>query len=85
MNLSTVASLIWQIWLMVVLSWVISRVFGIAPPDVPMGTATAVGAVFGLPALIYEMFKFARKRADVRAAYQRGVSLGEANRNRKPE
>lgn len=66
MNLSTAAALVWQVWLMIALTLVLSRVFGVSPPDVPMGTATAVGAVFGLPALIYELFKFARGRADAR-------------------
>lgn len=40
------------LWGLVILTWVTVRVFGDDPPDVPMGTATALAAVFGLPAIL---------------------------------
>lgn len=40
------------LWGLVILTWVTLRVFGDDPPDVPMGTATALAAVFGLPAIL---------------------------------
>ena len=66
MKTSTWVSLAWQVWLMLVLTWILFRVFSDSPPDIPMGTSAALATVFGLPALVYELFKWARGRADAR-------------------
>jgi hypothetical protein len=42
-------------------SWVTIRVFGDNPPDIPAGTATALAAVYGLPALSFGVAKIRRK------------------------
>jgi len=38
-------------------TWVTVRVFGGNPPDISPGTATALAAVYGLPALSYGITK----------------------------
>lgn len=50
-----------MIWGLTLVTWVTVRVFGHAPPDVPMGTATAFGAVFGLPAVLVGGWKAYRE------------------------
>jgi|TARA_A100000171_G_scaffold51185_1_gene64733 hypothetical protein len=45
------------IWGLTLVTWVTWRVFGDSPPDIPMGTATAFGAVFGLPAVLAGAWK----------------------------
>jgi hypothetical protein len=40
------------------------RVFGSNPPEITMGTATALGAVYGLPALAYGLWKWRGKQID---------------------
>jgi len=42
-------------------TWVTIRVFGDDPPDIPPGTATALAAVYGLPALSFGVAKIRRK------------------------
>lgn len=39
-------------------TWVTIRVFGDNPPQIPAGTATALTAVYGLPALAYGLWKW---------------------------
>lgn len=39
-------------------TWVTIRVFGSNTPDIPMGTATALATVYGLPALAYGLWKW---------------------------
>jgi len=41
-------------------TWVTVRVFGDNPPDISPGTATALAAVYGLPALSYGITKTRR-------------------------
>ena len=41
-------------------TWVTLRVFGENPPDIPAGTATALAAVYGLPALSYGIMRARR-------------------------
>ena len=45
-------------------TWVTVRVFGDNPPEISMGTATALGAVYGLPALAYGLWKWRAKQSD---------------------
>jgi hypothetical protein len=45
-------------------TWVTLRVFGSNPPEITMGTATALGAVYGLPALAYGLWKWRGKQVD---------------------
>ena len=66
MTPSTWLAIAWQVWLMIALSGVLIRSFGSAPPDIPPGTAAALATVFGLPVVVYELFKWARGRADAR-------------------
>lgn len=50
-------------------TWVTIRVFGPNPPEISGGTATALAAVYGLPALSYgirEAQRYARSRRGVR-------------------
>lgn len=42
-------------------TWVTWRVFGDDPPEIPPGTATALAAVYGLPALSYGVMQIRRK------------------------
>jgi len=39
-------------------TWVTIRVFGDNPPEISAGTATALTAVYGLPALAYGLWKW---------------------------
>ena len=50
-------------------TWVTIRVFGGHPPDIPPGTATALAAVYGLPALSYGVARMRRRMRDVRRRY----------------
>lgn len=53
-----VATLLLVVHALSLVTWVTLRVFGAEPPDIPMGTATAIGAVYGLPALAYGLWKW---------------------------
>lgn len=46
------------LWCMLICSFVICRVFGDNPPDISMGTATAFGTFFALPAIAVQLMKF---------------------------
>jgi len=50
-------------------TWVTIRVFGDNPPDIPPGTATALAAVYGLPALSYGVATLRRRMRDVGQRY----------------
>jgi hypothetical protein len=52
------------IWIGLVLTWVIWRVFGDSPPEITGGTATAFGALLGLPPAIFAFYQWARKDRD---------------------
>lgn len=56
-----VVPLVLTIWGLALVTWVTGRVFGEQPPDISMGTATAFGAVFGLPALLAGLWKAYRE------------------------
>jgi len=45
-------------------TWVTIRVFGDNPPQVPVGTATALGAVYGLPTLAYGLWRWRSKQIE---------------------
>ncbi len=52
------------VWCLVVCTYVVWRVFGDNPPDIPAGTAAAFGTFFALPALAIQMMKYRHKDKD---------------------
>lgn len=50
------------LWAVGLTTWVTIRVFGDNPPDVPMGTATALATVFGLPVMGVGIWKWRREQ-----------------------
>lgn len=46
------------VWIIVMATWVLLRVFGENPPDISMGTATALGTVLGVPAVAIEFYRW---------------------------
>lgn len=46
------------LWTLALVSWVVWRVFSAEPPDIPLGTVTALGTVFGLPAIAVGLWKW---------------------------
>lgn len=46
------------VWSMFLCTYVVVRVFGDNPPEVSVGTATAFGTFFALPALAIQMMKY---------------------------
>ncbi|MFT0140768.1 hypothetical protein ACEK07_46085 [Alcanivoracaceae bacterium MT1] len=55
-------SLLIVLWGIALTTWVTLRVFGDNPPDVPGGTATAFGTLFGLPTLAFGIWKWRREQ-----------------------
>lgn len=53
----------------VLVTWVTIRVFGDDPPDIPPGTATALAAVYGLPALSYGVATMRKHFRGARRSY----------------
>ena len=53
-----VFTLLLVVWMLSIVTWVVWRVFGEAPPDVPSSTNAALGIVFGLPALAVGLWKW---------------------------
>ena len=50
------------LWAVGLVTWVTWRVFGPEPPEIAAGTATALGAVYGLPALAIGLLRWRDKR-----------------------
>jgi hypothetical protein len=55
---NAVFPILMQIWGMAVISWVIFRVFGSTPPDIPSGTAMAFGTVIGLLSVVVGVWQW---------------------------
>lgn len=51
-------SLLIVVWSMGLVTWVVWRVFSVSPPDIPVTTVTALGTVFGLPALAFGVWQW---------------------------
>jgi len=50
------------VWLVLLTTWVIWRVFGDAPPEIPPSTSAALGVVLGMPPAVFGFYQWARKR-----------------------
>lgn len=55
---NAIVTLFLILWSVILVSWVVYRVFGDIPPDIPTNTVAALGTVFGLPALAFGLWKW---------------------------
>lgn len=54
------------LWCVGLTTWVVCRVFGVSPPDIPGGTAAALSAVLGIPPAVFGLYQWARNRRENR-------------------
>lgn len=52
------------VWAVALITWVVVRVFGMAPPVITGGTATALGTVIGILGTVIALYKWMRDRED---------------------
>lgn len=52
------------LWAGALVSWVTWRVFGLAPPNIDMGTATAYATLVGMPSALglWKAYEWARRK-----------------------
>ena len=58
MNQHKIPTALIVLWMLGLVTWVTLRVFGENPPDIPGSTATALGMVYGLPAIAVGLWKW---------------------------
>ena len=53
-----IVTIVVVLWLLTIVTWVTFMVFSPTPPDIPGTTVSALGIVFGLPALAVGLLKW---------------------------